>query len=41
VPATERFLLLWELDRAWLRGQAPLPLAAEGGRHQRAAGPST
>jgi hypothetical protein len=25
VPATERFLLLWELDRAWLRGQAPLP----------------
>jgi hypothetical protein len=25
VPATERFLLLWGLDRAWLRGQAPLP----------------
>jgi hypothetical protein len=29
-PATERFLPLWELDRAWLRGQAPLPLTAEG-----------
>jgi hypothetical protein len=30
VPVTERFLPLWELDRAWLRGQAPLPLTAEG-----------
>jgi hypothetical protein len=30
VPATERFLLLWELDRAWLRGQALLPFIAEG-----------
>jgi hypothetical protein len=25
VPATERFLLPWELDRTWLRGGAPLP----------------
>jgi hypothetical protein len=31
VPATERFLQLWELDRAWLRGQAPLPLHRRGG----------
>jgi hypothetical protein len=31
----------WELDRAWPRGQAPLPLTTEEGRHQRAAGPST
>jgi hypothetical protein len=26
----ERFPLPWELDCAWLRGQAPLPLTAEG-----------
>jgi hypothetical protein len=28
-PVTERFPLPWELDRAWLRGQAP-PLTTEG-----------
>jgi hypothetical protein len=29
--ATGRFLLLWGLDRAWLRGQAPLPPHHQGG----------
>jgi hypothetical protein len=29
--ATERFLLLWGLDRVWLRGQAPLPPHRRGG----------
>jgi hypothetical protein len=31
VPATGRSLLLWGLDRAWLRGQAPLPPHRRGG----------
>jgi hypothetical protein len=30
-PATERFHLLWGLDRAWPRGQAPLPPHRRGG----------
>jgi hypothetical protein len=30
VSATERFLLLWELDRAWLQGQTPLPSPPRG-----------
>jgi hypothetical protein len=34
-PATERFPPTQELDHTKVRGQARLPLAAEGGRHQR------
>jgi hypothetical protein len=40
-PATKRFHLIWGLDRAWPRGQAPVPPHRRGGRHQCTAGPST